>query len=119
MYCPKNPFNFQLQFARGDLVELLISSNISRYAEFRAVDRIVTCVNNEMRVVPCSRADVFTNQNVTVLEKRLLMKVLTTCMNVDDDDEFRGWSTKFSVNLRKKINTFLPFNKWHSIGQFN
>lgn len=82
--------HFQLLFARGDLVELLISSNISRYAEFRAVDRIVTCVNNEMKVVPCSRADVFTNKNVTVLEKRLLMKVLSSCMNADDEEEFKG-----------------------------
>lgn len=83
-------FKLQLLFARGDLVELLISSNISRYAEFRAVDRIVTCVDNEMRVVPCSRADVFTNKNVTVLEKRLLMKVLSSCMNVDNEEEFKG-----------------------------
>lgn len=81
----------QLLYARGDLVELLISSNISRYAEFRAVDRITTCIGNEMKVVPCSRADVFTNKNVTVLEKRLLMKILTNCMNVEDnEDEFKG-----------------------------
>lgn len=66
----------KLLFARGDLVELLISSNISRYAEFRAVDRIITCVDNEMKVVPCLRDDVFTNKNVTVLEKRLLIKAL-------------------------------------------
>lgn len=71
-------------------MELLISSNISRYAEFRAVDRIVTCVDNQMKVVPCSRADVFTNKNVTVLEKRLLMKALSSCLNDDNDDEFKG-----------------------------
>lgn len=82
--------NFQLLFSRGDLVELLISSNISRYAEFRAVDRIITCVNNEMKTVPCSRADVFTNKDVTVLEKRLLMKILSTCMSSENDDEFKG-----------------------------
>lgn len=81
---------FQLLFARGDLVELLISSNISRYAEFRAVDRIITRVNNEMKVVPCTRSDVFTNKNVTVLEKRLLMKVLTSCMRTENEDEFKG-----------------------------
>lgn len=49
-------------FSREDLVELdFISSNISRYAEFRAVDRIITYVNNK-------RADVFTDKDVTVLE---------------------------------------------------
>lgn len=87
-------FLLQLLFARGDLVELLISSNISRYAEFRAVDRIITCVENEIKVVPCSRADVFTNKNVSVLEKRLLMKVLSNCMSSEDNnDEFKGNTT--------------------------
>lgn len=89
----------QLLFARGNLVELLISSNISRYAEFRAVDRIITCVDNEMKVVPCSRADVFTNKNVTVLEKRLLMKALSSCLNEDNEEEFKGYLFNFFVYL--------------------
>lgn len=84
-------------FARGDLVELLISSNISRYAEFRAVDRIITCIENDMKVVPCSRADVFTNKNVTVLEKRLLMKALSSCLNEDNEEEFKGISFGFDL----------------------
>lgn len=43
-----------------------------------------------MKVVPCSRADVFTNKNVTVLEKRLLMKALSSCLNEDNEEEFKG-----------------------------
>lgn len=85
-------------FARGDLVELLISSNICRYAEFRAVDRIVTLLNGKPTVVPCSRADVFTNKNVNVVEKRLLMKTLGNCLNagdaVDVDAEFKEFAGK-------------------------
>lgn len=94
--------NSQLLFSRGELVELLISSNISRYAEFRAVDRIITCVNNEMKVVPCSRSDVFTNKDVTVLEKRLLMKILTSCLSAENEEEFKGIlnaKKKNSINL--------------------
>lgn len=97
---------FQLLYARGDLVELLITSNIARYAEFRAVDRILTCIDNEMKVVPCSRADVFTNKNVTVLEKRLLMKILTNCMNNNDNDnenEFKG-EFRFDQILLRETN---------------
>lgn len=75
----------QLLFARGDLVELLISSNICRYAEFRAVDNVLTLLNDELKSVPSSRADVFTNKDVNVIEKRLLMKVLGNCMNDEDD----------------------------------
>lgn len=98
---------FKLLFARGDLVELLISSNISRYAEFRAVDRIVTCVENEMKVVPCSRADVFTNKNVTVLEKRLLMKALSSCLSEDNEEEFKGsYQNHFKMACRVLLPNF-------------
>lgn len=66
-------------------MELLISSNICRYAEFRALDKIVTLIDGNAMAVPCSRADVFTNKTVNVVEKRLLMKTLTDCLNGDDD----------------------------------
>lgn len=78
---------FQLLYSRGDLVELLISSNISRYAEFRAVDRVLTKIGDEIKSIPCSRADVFNSKSVSVLEKRLLMKVLTTFVNSDQNDD--------------------------------
>lgn len=85
-------------FARGDLVELLISSNICRYAEFRAVDKIVTLLHGNATAVPCSRADVFTNKNVNVVEKRLLMKTLGNCLSADDavgtDAEFKEFEAK-------------------------
>lgn len=85
-------------FARGELVELLISSNICRYAEFRAVDKIVTLLNGKATAVPCSRADVFTNKNVNVVEKRLLMKTLGNCLNAGDADatdaEFKEFNGK-------------------------
>ncbi|KAL3265341.1 hypothetical protein HHI36_009549 [Cryptolaemus montrouzieri] len=70
--CPK------LHFARGNFVELLISSNIARYAEFRSVSRVLTWINGNIEVVPCSRSDVFANNKVSVVEKRMLMKLLTS-----------------------------------------
>ncbi|CAH1115921.1 unnamed protein product [Phaedon cochleariae] len=75
----------KLQFGRGDFVGLLISSNISRYAEYRCVSRIITWLNGKLHVVPCSRADVFSNTNVTVIEKRMLMKVLTSLNDPEED----------------------------------
>lgn len=35
-------FTFQLMYSRGSLVDLLIKSNVSRYAEFKNVTRILT-----------------------------------------------------------------------------
>lgn len=81
----------QLLYARGDLVELLISSNICRYAEFRAVDKVTTIIQGIVKAVPCSRSDVFTTKDVSVVEKRFLMKVLQACVTYNDDsEEFKG-----------------------------
>lgn len=91
-----------LLFCRGPLVDLLITSNISRYAEFRAVDRVATVKDATIKTVPCSRSDVFTNKDVNVVEKRLLMKFLASCMNyAQEPDEFKGYEEK----------TFLEFLK--------
>ncbi|XP_044749171.1 rab proteins geranylgeranyltransferase component A [Coccinella septempunctata] len=76
--CPK------LHFARGDFVELLISSNIARYSEFRSVSRVLTWINGNIEVVPCSRSDVFANNKVSVVEKRMLMKLLTS---IEEDEK--------------------------------
>lgn len=84
-------FLFQLLFARGSLVELLISSNIARYAEFRSVTRVLTWLDGRLQPVPCSRADVFATHHVTVVEKRMLMKLLTVCMEYESSSkEFEG-----------------------------
>lgn len=82
--------SFQLNYCNGKLVELLISSNICRYTEFRAVDKVLTVLNGTLGVVPGSRADIFTNKNVSIIEKRLLMKFMTQSMDYDkeaDGDE--------------------------------
>lgn len=78
-------------YARGDMVNLLITSNISRYAEFRAVDRVLTKVDDTIKPIPCSRADVFNSKSVNMLEKRLLMKVLTGIVSPEENEvDFSG-----------------------------
>lgn len=85
----------QLLFSRGTLVELLISSNISRYAEFRCVNRILTWQSNKLETVPCSRADVFATKNVGLIEKRQLMQLLTLCVEYKPESgEFKGFEDK-------------------------
>jgi len=70
----------RLLYSRGAMVELLISSNISRYTEFKAVTRVVTLINGLLEQVPSSRSDVFATRHISVIEKRILMKFLTACL---------------------------------------
>ncbi|XP_074106773.1 rab escort protein [Cotesia typhae] len=96
----------KLLFARGELVELLISSNIARYAEFRAVSRVATYMDGKLIQVPlCSRADVFANKTVSVIEKRMLMQLLVSCMEQGaESSEFDGYRDKTFIEYLNTKN---------------
>ncbi|XP_071479847.1 rab proteins geranylgeranyltransferase component A 2-like [Diadema antillarum] len=108
----------KLMFCRGSMVELLVSSRISRYAEFKAVTRILTHINGKLEQVPCSRADVFSSRYVSVLEKRMLMRVIEFCLDHENrQDEYRDFIDKPFVDFLKsrKLTTTLQHFVIHSI----
>ncbi|XP_034034118.1 rab proteins geranylgeranyltransferase component A 1 [Thalassophryne amazonica] len=80
----------KLIFSRGSLVNLLIKSNVSRYAEFKNITRILTYHRGNIEQVPCSRADVFANRQLSVIEKRKLMRFLSSC--VEEGPEQQAFS---------------------------
>merc|ERR1719266_945037 len=77
----------RLLFSRGEMVELLISSNISRYTEFKAVTRVLTLLDGKLEQVPSSRSDVFNTKHISVVEKRVLMKFLTQCLQEEEGEQ--------------------------------
>lgn len=55
------------------------------------MSRVATFMEGKLTQVPCSRADVFANKTVSVIEKRMLMQLLTSCMEQGaDSPEFDG-----------------------------
>lgn len=76
-----------LLYSNGAMVKLLISSNICRYVEFRALDRVATLLDGAIKTVPCSRSDVFVSSEVNVVEKRIMMKLIETCMELKEGQE--------------------------------
>lgn len=104
-------FNFDLApkilYSRGDMVEVLISSGICRYAEFKNVSFIYLYDPSEKRLVPvpCSRADVFNSKEITMVEKRLLMKTVSICSDYTKDP------INFPELATKKFADFLSENK--------
>ncbi|XP_041808306.1 rab proteins geranylgeranyltransferase component A 1 [Chelmon rostratus] len=77
----------KLMYSRGSLVDLLIKSNVSRYAEFKNVTRILTYRHGKVEQVPCSRADVFASRQLSVVEKRKLMRFLTSCVEETEEQQ--------------------------------
>uniref|UniRef100_A0A286Y4S9 Rab proteins geranylgeranyltransferase component A n=1 Tax=Cavia porcellus TaxID=10141 RepID=A0A286Y4S9_CAVPO len=112
----------KLLYSRGLLIDLLIKSNVSRYAEFKNITRILSFREGRVEQVPCSRADVFNNRHLTVIEKRMLMKFLTFCMEYEEHpDEYKGEykayeTITFSEFLKtQKLTPNLQYFVLHSI----
>ncbi|XP_060596354.1 rab proteins geranylgeranyltransferase component A-like [Ruditapes philippinarum] len=102
-------FNLDLSpkvlYSVGDMVELLISSDIAKYCEFKTITQVITLMNGNLERVPCSRADVFSSKKVSMLEKRMLMKFLQYCLQYENKPEELG------DFLEKPFSDFLSHKK--------
>ncbi|KAJ3055940.1 hypothetical protein HK097_008649 [Rhizophlyctis rosea] len=75
----------KLLFCRGPIVELLVSSGVGRYLEFKALESIYMRWEAGFEKVPGSKEDVFANQTVTLLEKRRLMKFMNMAAGTEEE----------------------------------
>ncbi|XP_008824709.2 rab proteins geranylgeranyltransferase component A 2-like [Nannospalax galili] len=108
----------KLLYSQGSLIDLLIKSNVSCYAEFKNVTRILTFREGKVEQVPCSRVDVFNSKELTMVEKRMLMKFLTFCLDYEQHpDEYQDFNQcSFSEYLKtKKLTPNLQHFILHSI----
>uniref|UniRef100_A0A8C3VJW3 Rab proteins geranylgeranyltransferase component A n=1 Tax=Catagonus wagneri TaxID=51154 RepID=A0A8C3VJW3_9CETA len=108
----------KLLYSQGLLIDLLIKSNVSRYVEFKNVTRILTFREGRVEQVPCSRADVFNSKELTMVEKRMLMKFLTFCLDYErHPDEYQGFTQRsFSEYLQtQRLTPSLQHFVLHSI----
>ncbi|NXF88538.1 RAE1 geranylgeranyltransferase, partial [Eubucco bourcierii] len=108
----------KLLFSRGLLIDLLIKSNVSRYAEFQNATRILAFREGKVERVPCSRADVFNSKQLTMVEKRMLMKFLTFCLDYEQHpEEYQDYeSSTFAQFLStRKLTPSLQHFILHSI----
>lgn len=73
----------------GSLVDLLARTNVGHYIDFRPLDALYLEFGSASRLqkVPSSRAEVFQNRFLTMLEKRLLMRFVKLCQEYHTLDE--------------------------------
>ena len=108
----------KLMFARGPLIEAIINANICHYADFRTAERIMTYRDGDVILVPCSRADVFSTDMLSVIEKRFLMKFLSFCLTFDEHPEdYISFSERPFVDFlqHKKLSVSLQHFVLYSI----
>eukprot|EP01100_Stratorugosa_tubuloviscum_P006092 TRINITY_DN2646_c0_g1_i2.p1 TRINITY_DN2646_c0_g1~~TRINITY_DN2646_c0_g1_i2.p1 ORF type:complete len:568 (-),score=243.52 TRINITY_DN2646_c0_g1_i2:76-1779(-) len=80
-------FNFDLLvkliYSASSFIKTLIKTKITHYIDFLCVGQGYMYIDQTFKQIPCSKADVFRNKHLGLLEKRKLMKFITTCQAVD------------------------------------
>ena len=77
--------------SRGPLIQTLINSGVSKYVSFRMLDSVSVWQENGIRRVPGSKEQVFKDKEISLMEKRRLMKFLMfSAGEFEDDDILKG-----------------------------
>jgi RAB protein geranylgeranyltransferase component A len=82
--------------SRGPLISTLISSGVSKYVSFRILDSVSIWQEQEqgggnVRRVPGSKEQVFKDKEVSLMDKRRLMKFLMFAAGeFEDSDVLKG-----------------------------
>lgn len=74
-------------WSRSIVIDTLIRAGVSRYMEFKTLQHLCMHAEGEMIQVPVSKADVFKTSNISLIEKRQLMKFITTLSNPDEAEQ--------------------------------
>lgn len=96
-------YNFDLSpkllYSRGPLTNLLISSGIGKYLEFKLLERtaVYEALTDKVEMMPTSKEDVFVSKALSLKEKRLLMKFLQFAVDYENQTEVWEGSSFFVV----------------------
>lgn len=93
-------------YSRGSFIELLISSDVSKYCEFRLVTQILTRnKHGNLEKVPTSRSDVFKTDQLTMIEKRHMMKFIQSCMKENNFNDLIDASQAETLSFNEFVKS--------------
>lgn len=105
----------KIMFAKSDLLMLLIRSRVYKYLEFQSLSNFHVFENDDFskKISNTSKEDIFTDQSLSLVTKRSLMKFLKFCLQ-DNSDPLKHQILADNVNvpiaefLSKKFNLNTP-----------
>lgn len=113
-------FNIDLSpnifYAKGRLIELLISSDVGRYCEFKMVSQILTRNGAAASIdkVPTSRSEVFKSTKLSMIEKRYMMKFVQSCVKETFATELIDEETSNRISFKQfLVDEKLPESVTH------
>lgn len=80
----------KIVFAKSDILALLIKSRVSQYLEFKQLGSFHTYENDSFEKVPGSKEDIFTDQSLSLLTKRSLMRFMKFVLEWENSEDIWG-----------------------------
>jgi RAB protein geranylgeranyltransferase component A len=85
--------------SRGPLIQTLINSGVSKYVSFRILNSVSVWEGESIRRVPGSKEQVFKDKEISLMEKRRLMKFLMFTAGEFEDDPLLKGSSPWRIRL--------------------
>jgi RAB protein geranylgeranyltransferase component A len=90
----------RLLFARSPMIDALVRSGVNRYLEFKCLHACFMHVDGVgLTLVPASKADVFRDQTLSLIQKRALMKLFAAIVGTAPTDAALPTSGSFDALL--------------------
>lgn len=123
LYKTTRKYNFDLSpkllYSRGPLTNLLISSGIGKYLEFKLLERtaVYEALTDKVEMMPTSKEDVFVSKALSLKEKRLLMKFLQFAVDYENQQSVWEGNVFFLITyyLLKQTRIFLASRETNGI----
>lgn len=80
----------KILFAKSDMLPILLKSRVNKYLEFKPLTGFHTYENDNFEKVPGSKEDIFTDQTLSLLTKRSLMRFMKFVLEYEESPELWG-----------------------------
>lgn len=90
----------KILFSKSDVLPILVKSRVNRYLEFKPLSSFHTYENDSFDRVPGTKEDIFTDQTLSLMTKRNLMRFMKFVLEYDSPPA-DGQGTKSNVDLWK------------------
>ncbi|KAI8907199.1 GDP dissociation inhibitor-domain-containing protein [Gorgonomyces haynaldii] len=104
----------KLVLARGDMIELIIQSGASGYLDFRLLEGLYF-YQDTLQKVPSSKEDIFAHQQLTLIEKRKLMKFLTSSLQQMPSGDNQIEEQQIDKDFEQHLEESGIKEKWRSV----
>ena len=106
----------KLLLSAGKMVDMIIASGVGHYLEFKSVDTLYylhqsAASSPALHRVPSSKADIFNSKMFSALEKRMLMKLMQTAVDIGRKQEGLPVETLNETELAQGRALLRPQNK--------